>query len=131
MQTFENLCKMTSLKMFWRRQKRIIHFRFIQGSSSLISFKDVGKNFLGNKKASNCKCIVQNMVKNFKNFGCHMSTKVHFLYSYLDFSPENTWAFCHDQGELSQEKIYTWNIFFGLRDIEPTTVGLSKVNFLD
>ena len=44
-----------------------------------LSFKHVATKFLGNNKDKNYRSIVENMVKNFKNLGCLMNFKLHFL----------------------------------------------------
>jgi len=61
-----------------------------------LSFKDVATKFLGNNKDKNYKSIVENMVENFKNFGCLMNLKLLFLDSHLDGFPQNL-------GDFSEE----------------------------
>ncbi|GBM12403.1 hypothetical protein AVEN_211581-1 [Araneus ventricosus] len=56
------------------------------------SFKLVITSFHGNKKDTNYKSIVEEMIKNFKILGCSMSLKVHFLNSHLVYFPENLGA---------------------------------------
>ena len=43
-------------------------------------FKNVVNRFLGNKKESNYKFIVDNMLQKYMILGCNMSLKVHFLH---------------------------------------------------
>ena len=64
-----------------------------------LSFVDVIKNFLGNKKASNHENLVANMLSAFNDLGCKISTKEHFLFSHLDKFPENLGAVSDEQGE--------------------------------
>ncbi|RLU16501.1 hypothetical protein DMN91_010569 [Ooceraea biroi] len=64
-----------------------------------ISFKCVVENFLGNNRDHNYKEIVSSMLKNFENLGCLMNMKTHFLFSHLDFFPENLGAFSEEHGE--------------------------------
>lgn len=64
-----------------------------------ISFKKVVKGFLGNNKASNCKELVEEMIKNFHNLGCNMSVKLHYLHSHLEWFPENLGDVSEEQGE--------------------------------
>ena len=45
-----------------------------------LSFVNVIKNFLENKKAGNHEDLVGNMLSAFYDLGCKMSIKVHFLY---------------------------------------------------
>ena len=82
-----------------------------------LSFVDVMKNFLGNKKAGNHEDLVGNMLSGFHDLGCKISIKVHFLFSHLDKFSDNLGAVNDEQGkrlhqdlmaveELSQSK---WN----------------------
>ena len=48
------------------------------------SFALVVRNFLGNKKALNYADLVSNMLIAFKNLGCNMSIKMHYLFSHMD-----------------------------------------------
>ena len=57
-----------------------------------LSFVDVMKNFLGNKKAGNHEDLVGNMLSAFHHLVCKMSIKVHFLFSHLDKFPDNLGA---------------------------------------
>ena len=52
-------------------------------------FKAVVTDFLGNTKNSDFKKIVSDMLQSFRDLGCRMSVKLHFLYSHLDYFPEN------------------------------------------
>jgi hypothetical protein len=45
------------------------------------------------------------MQKNFKDLGCSMSLKVHFLASNLDYFPENPGAVSEEQGEIFHQDI--------------------------
>ena len=64
-----------------------------------LSFVDVTKNFLGNKKAQNYENLVSNMLSAFHHLGCKMSIKVHFLYSHFDKFPENVGSVSDEQRE--------------------------------
>ena len=64
-----------------------------------LSFVDVMKNFLGNKKTGNHEDLVGNMLSAFYDLGCKMSIKVHFLFSHLDEFPENLGAVIDEQRE--------------------------------
>lgn len=57
-----------------------------------LSFQNVVKNFLGNKKSENYEQIVADMLIKFHKLGCLMSLKVHFLHAYLNKFPES-WRF--------------------------------------
>ena len=64
-----------------------------------LSFVNVMKNFLGNKKAGNLEDLVGNMLSAFYDLQCKRSIKVHFLFSHLDKFPGNQGAVSDDQGE--------------------------------
>ena len=64
-----------------------------------LSFVNVMKNFLENRKAGNYEDQVGNMLSEFHNLGCKMSIKVQFLFSHLDKFPDNLGAITDEQGE--------------------------------
>lgn len=64
-----------------------------------ISFSDVVHNFLGNKRAANYEEIVKRMLLAYRNLGCNMSIKVHFLMSHLFSFPKNLGDVSDEQGE--------------------------------
>lgn len=76
-------------------------------ASAWQSFVAVVQNFLGNHRADNYEEIVNNMLTAFKNLGCNMSVKVHFLHSHLDRFPENLGHFSEEQGERFHQDIRT------------------------
>jgi len=43
------------------------------------------------------------MLINFKNLGCLMNLKVHFLHSHLDYFPKNLGDLSEEQGERSHQ----------------------------
>ena len=47
-------------------------------------FVEVIQSFLGNRKADNYKLVVNRMLLAFRDLGCNMSIKLHFLNSHLD-----------------------------------------------
>ena len=69
------------------------------------SFVNVVKNFLGKHRADNYSEIVQDMLTNFKNLGCNMSIKVHYLHSHLDRFPENIGHLSEEQDERFHQDI--------------------------
>ncbi len=69
------------------------------------SFKNVVKCFLGNNKDPNYKEIVHHMLENFKKLGCNMSVKLHFLFSHIDYFPENLGKVSEEQGERFHQDI--------------------------
>ncbi|KMQ83920.1 hypothetical protein RF55_18789 [Lasius niger] len=70
-----------------------------------MSFKKMIKDFLGNVKKKNYKAFVTNMLNHFKNLGCNMSLKLHFLHSHLDFFPDNFGDVSKEQGERFYQDI--------------------------
>lgn len=71
------------------------------------SFVEVTKNFLGNHRSSNYSEIVNDMLEAFKNLGCNMSIKVHYIHSHLDQFPENLGSYSEEQGERFHQDIKT------------------------
>lgn len=71
------------------------------------SFKAIVKGFLGNTKDKNYVTIVNDLLDNYKNMGCRMSLKIHFLHSHLDFFPENLGAVSDEHGERFHQDILT------------------------
>ena len=69
------------------------------------SFKDVITGFLGNKRVENSDRIVERLLVNYKNLGCRMSLKIHFLHSHLTFFPPNLGAVSDEQGERFHQDI--------------------------
>ena len=70
-----------------------------------LSFKEVTKNFLGNKKHIEYANIVNEMVIEFEKLGYLMNIKLHFLNSHLDFFPNNLGDFSEEQGERFHQDI--------------------------
>ena len=67
-------------------------------SRARTSFKSMIQNFLGNRKASNCRQLVDELTQNYGVLGANINIKMHFLYSCLHNSPENF-------GEISDEQV--------------------------
>ncbi len=63
------------------------------------SFKEVVYNFLGNYRDTKYETIVSTMLSHFRKLGCLMSLKLHYLFSHLDYFPENVGAFSEEMGE--------------------------------
>lgn len=71
------------------------------------AFKDVVKNFLGNRRAPNWVELVTKLLATYRDFHCNMSLKIHFLDSHLDFFPENLGAVSDEHGERFHKEIAT------------------------
>ena len=63
------------------------------------AFVLVVKNFLGNNKVRNYAELVNNMLTAFRNLGCNMSVKMHYLFSHMDLFPENLGSVSDEQGK--------------------------------
>ena len=57
------------------------------------------KNFPGNNKAEKYCELVNRMLLAFRDLGCNMSIKLHFLNSHLDQFPDNLGDVSDEQGE--------------------------------
>ena len=69
------------------------------------AFRDVAHNFLGNTKAPNYIELMKHMIDSYKNMGCNMSLKIHFLRSHLDFFPLNCGDVSDEHGERFHQDI--------------------------
>ena len=81
------------------RDQEFVQKMSAKEKAAWLAYEDVIKNFLGNKKAQNYDILVSEMLFAFRNLGCKMSIKVHFLFSHLDKFPENPGAVNDEQGE--------------------------------
>ena len=63
------------------------------------------KQFSGKQKDSDYKHIVEDMFKKFKITECRMSLKVNFLYTHLDYFPENLGVVSKEQSERFRQDI--------------------------
>jgi hypothetical protein len=61
--------------------------------------RDVVTKFRGNTKDPNYTNIVNKMLDAFKDLGCNVTLKLHFLHSHLDYFAENLGSFSEGQGE--------------------------------
>ncbi|KAK4879102.1 hypothetical protein RN001_007248 [Aquatica leii] len=62
-------------------------------------------NFLGNHKSEDYVAHVEELLFAYKDIGCNMSLKVHFLHSHLDFFSENLGAVSDEHGERFHQEI--------------------------
>ena len=69
------------------------------------AFKSVVNHFLGNIKAANYEQLVGDLLRSYKQLGCNMSLKIHFLHSHLDFFPANLGDFSDEHGERFHQDI--------------------------
>lgn len=71
------------------------------------SFVAVAQNFLGNHKADNYVELVEEMLVRFKDLGCNMSLKLHYLNSHLHHFQHNLGDLSEEQGERFHQDIKT------------------------
>ena len=64
-----------------------------------LSFVAVIQNVLGKNKVENYSELVNRMLFAFRDLGCNMSIKLHFLNSHLDQSPDSQGAVRDEQGQ--------------------------------
>ena len=75
--------------------------------ASWCSYVLVTREFLGNTKASKYRNLVNVMLQNFQALGARMSIKLHYLFSQLDYFPEDLGDVSVEQGEKFQQDIRT------------------------
>ena len=63
------------------------------------AFVLVMNNFPGSNKARNYAEIINNMLTAFRNLGCNMGVKMHYLFSHMNRFPENLGSMSDEQGE--------------------------------
>ncbi|GBP20941.1 hypothetical protein EVAR_9510_1 [Eumeta japonica] len=73
--------------------------------SAWTCFRNVVHNFLGSHRAENYEELVNNLLVAYKDMGCNMSLKIHFLHSHLDFFPQNLGAVSDEHGERFHQDI--------------------------
>jgi len=66
------------------------------------------KFFWGKNKDPNYKEIMKGLITTYQMMGCHMSLKLHFLCSHLDFLQENLGDVSEEHGERFHQDISQW-----------------------
>ena len=74
-------------------------------SDAWCSYVSEVREFPGNTKASNYRYLVDVMLRNFQALGSRMSIKLHYLFSHLDYFPENLGNVSEEQGERFHQDI--------------------------
>ena len=69
------------------------------------SFEKVSNGFLGNFKAADFRELVQDLMDSYKQLGCNISLKMHFLFSHLDFFPLNCGDVSNEHAERFHQDI--------------------------
>ena len=87
------------------------------------AFVLVVKKFLDNNKARNYAELVNNMLIAFRNLGCNMRVKMHYLFSHMNRFPETLGSMRDEQAD------YCWNL---KRDLPATehSRSLKKRKFM-
>ena len=67
-------------------------------SAAWCSYVSVVQEFLGSTKVSNYRYLVDVVLSNFQVLGSRMSIKLYYVYSHLDYFPENL-------GDVSEEQV--------------------------
>ena len=63
------------------------------------------REFLGNTKASSYRNLADVMLQSFQALVTRMSIKHYYLFSHLDYFPENLDDACEEKGERFQQDI--------------------------
>ena len=71
------------------------------------SYVSVIPAFLGNTNASNYWNFVDVMLQNFQALGARMSIKLYYLFSHLDYFPNNLGDVREEQGERFHQDLRT------------------------
>lgn len=69
------------------------------------SFEDVVVGFLGVYKSPNYKELILKLLENYEKIGAHLTLKMHFLKSHIDFFPENLGDVSDEHGERFHQDI--------------------------
>jgi hypothetical protein len=94
--------------------------KFATGKMAWQAFRHITK-FLGNIKDPNYTNIVNKMLDVFKDLGCNMSLKFHFLHSHLDYFAKNLGSLSEGQGERFHKDV---------KEIERRYQGRWNINIL-
>ena len=55
----------------------------------ITTFRMIVERFLGNHGRDDYTMMVSSLIESYEKLGCHMSMKLHFLHSHLDFFQDN------------------------------------------
>ena len=69
------------------------------------SFRMIVEGFLGNHRRDDYAMVMSNFIESYENLGCHMSLKLHFLHSHLDFFRDNLGTVSEEHGERFHQDI--------------------------
>lgn len=71
------------------------------------ALRTVVHEFLGNIMSPNYVEIVETLLQSYKDMGCRMSVKMHFLHSHLDFFKQNLGNVSEEHGERFHQDVKT------------------------
>ena len=89
----------------WIQDQAFIFHMTAAESAAWCSYVSVVQEFLGNTNASNYRYLVDLMLRNSQALGSRMSIKLHYLFSHLDYFPENLGNVSEEQGERFHQDI--------------------------
>ena len=69
------------------------------------AFRMIVEGFLGNHRRDDYAMVVSNLIESYKKLGCHMSLKLYFLHSHLDFFRDNLGNVSKEHGKRFHQDI--------------------------
>ena len=63
------------------------------------AFRIIVEGFLKNHRRDDYAMVVSNLIESYKKLDCRMSSKLHFLYSHLDFFRDNLGNVSEEHGD--------------------------------
>ena len=69
------------------------------------AFRMIVKGFLRNHRREEYEMVVPTLIESYEKLGCHMSLKLHFLHSDLDFFRDNLGNVSKEHGERFHQYI--------------------------
>ena len=89
------------------RDEEFVNKMINKERAAWLSFIEVTRNFLGNKKADNYHVLVTKVLLAYRNLGCKTSIKLHFLHSHLDKFLSNPGVVSDEQGVRFHQDLKT------------------------
>ena len=69
------------------------------------AFRMIVEGFLGNHRRDDYAMVVSNLIQSYEKLGCHMSLKLHFLHSHLNYFRDNLRNVSKEHGERFHQDI--------------------------
>lgn len=76
-----------------------------QQEEAWLAFQRAVDGFLGNFKSPDFIELITNLLNQCEAIGAHLSLKMHFLKSHLNYFPDNLGEMCDEQGERFHQDI--------------------------